>query len=105
MCATRCESGVVGRRDGNKSVSAGLREEGTKEVYNGEVEPDASRRHADKKSCSAKGEARPQRMPGELGEQTKGQSPSVGHRPAARRVARRAGKLAENIRSWAAFRL
>src|SRR6267143_1241238 len=53
MCATRYESGVVGRRDVNKSVSAGLREGGTKEVYNAEVESDASREHADKKPCIA----------------------------------------------------
>jgi hypothetical protein len=50
MCATKYESGVVGRRDVNKSVSAGLREESTKEVYNGAVESDASRKQADKKT-------------------------------------------------------
>ena len=32
------------------SVSAGLREEGTKEVYNAAVESDASGQHADKKA-------------------------------------------------------
>jgi hypothetical protein len=37
------------RRDVNKSASAGLREESTKEVYNGAVESDASGKEVDKK--------------------------------------------------------
>src|SRR5258708_6911291 len=72
MCATRYESGAVRRRNVNKLVSAGLREEGTKEVYNGEVESDSSANTQTKNLESRRGEEWPQRTPRDLGNRLKG---------------------------------